>query len=154
MERRARDKTLPASTALQEVIARWYEPETLALLEGTPVNCLLVTWSAGADPAIEQQQHELVKSYTREAHAGALRCWGLVYPGSTPPAFVEAAADAALDGLVFEDGSPTVIEEVETALRARNSFAVVFPLNASRGSFAPENGRCSPCRGPGRDCAP
>ena len=47
LQRRARDGTLPDAPALRETIRQWYDPATLDLLQGTPINCLLVTWSAG-----------------------------------------------------------------------------------------------------------
>src|ERR1017187_1052292 len=61
---RAKAKTPPADTAVRETIANWYDPATLHLLEGSPVNCLLLTWSAGADAALELRQQQLVKIYT------------------------------------------------------------------------------------------
>ena len=45
--RRAEGKTVAADGPTRDVILKWYDPATLGLLEGTPVNCLLVTFSAG-----------------------------------------------------------------------------------------------------------
>ena len=41
--------------------ANWYDTATLDLLEASPVNCLLVTWSAGSDAELERAQQRLVK---------------------------------------------------------------------------------------------
>src|ERR1019366_1203868 len=67
LSQRAKPKTPPADTAVREAIANWYDPATLHLLEGSPVNSLLLTWSAGADAELERQQQQLVKIYTTEA---------------------------------------------------------------------------------------
>jgi hypothetical protein len=136
VERRIADQTLPADPALREAIRQWYEPETLHLLDGTPVNCLLVTWSIGADAAIESQQHQLVTTFAREAHARGIAVLGLVYPGSDPAAFVEPAAEAGLDGLVLEGehpGGDRLVHEIKTVLCSRNQAAVVIPLAAQPG---------------------
>ena len=77
-----------------------------SLLEGTPVNCLLVTWSAGEDAGAETQQQELVKAYARLAHERGIAVLGLVYPGADPSKFVGPAVEAGLDGLVLEGEFP------------------------------------------------
>ena len=82
LERRAKAKTAPSDPAIREAIATWYDPATLSLLDGSPVNCLLLTWSAGADGVIERQQHQLVKAYAAEAHRRGIAVLGLVYPGA------------------------------------------------------------------------
>ena len=129
--RRVKDKTLPADAALRDMLAKWYEPATLGLLEGTPVNCLLVTWSAGGDAEVEQRQRRLVKDYAREAHMKGIAIVGLVYPGSEPASFVLPAAEAELDGLVLEGdfpGGEAFVRQVEKDLRARNHAAIVVPF--------------------------
>ena len=71
LARRAGDKAL-ANPQLREAISAWYDPATLRLLDGTPVNCLLLTLSAGADPEIEKRQRQLVMEYARRARARGL----------------------------------------------------------------------------------
>jgi hypothetical protein len=129
--RRVQDKTLPADPAVREAIARWYDAETLDLLKGTPVNCLLVTWSTGDNAAVERQQHELVKAYARLAHERGIVVLGLVYPGADPSMFVGPAMEAGLDGLVLEGefpGGAAFVQHVEKALAAADSVAVVIPI--------------------------
>ncbi len=142
LQRRARDKTLPADRELQSTLRQWYDPSTLSLLQGTPINCLLVTWSVGGDSQTERQQHELIKSYAREAHSLGMAVLGLVYPGSVPSSFVKPAVDASLDGLVAEGkfpGGQQFVSEVRRALQDQRSKAVVFPLAAREDlSLAPE----------------
>jgi hypothetical protein len=138
VERRIAEQTLPADPVVREAIQQWYDPETLQLLEGTPVNCLLITWSTGADAALERQQQQLVQSYTRKAHARGIAVLGLVYSGSDPSTYVEPAADAGLDGLVLEGGNAGddgSVGEIEKSFCSRNKAAVVIPLAARPGSL-------------------
>ena len=102
LAQRAKAKTLPAETALRDAIGNWYDTTTLGLLEGSPVNCLLVTWSAGAAAEIEQRQQALVKAYASAAHKRGIAVLGLVYSGADQAKAAAAAADAQLDGLVFD----------------------------------------------------
>ena len=133
LKRRSQNKTLPADSALRETIGQWYDSETLDLLKGTPINCLLVTWSTGSDPELEQQQHKLVKAYAQEARKRGIAVLGQVFPGSAISSFVEPALDAGLEGLVLEGdfpGGERFVSEVQQALRNKNSAAVVVPVTA------------------------
>ena len=130
LARRAGDKAL-ANPAVRETISRWYDPATLSLLDGTPVNCLLLTLSAGAGPEVEKRQRELVTEYARRARARGLAVLGLVYPGADPAAAAAGARDAQLDGLVREGEFPgglAFAERLEKALAAVHSAAVVIPV--------------------------
>ena len=102
--RRAKHDALPPGA--REAIARWYEPTTLGLLEGTPINCLLLTFSIGADPKVEAQQQQLVKEYARLARERDIAVLGIVYPGAGPEAVAAAAREARLDGLVLAGEFP------------------------------------------------
>jgi len=119
LELARRDKA--GDEAVREAIANWYDPATLDLLRGSPVNCLLVPWSGGAAEEIERRQQELVKAYADEAHRRGLAVLGLVYPGAEPARFVRAAADARLDGFVLEGTFPA-------GFAARIAGTVVIPL--------------------------
>jgi hypothetical protein len=104
LTRRIKDKTLQAGA--REAIAGWYDPATLALIEGTPINCLLVTFSIGAAPEVERRQQQMVKEYARLAHARGIAVLGIVYPGADADAVAVAAREAQLDGLVLEGEFP------------------------------------------------
>ncbi|MBI3665343.1 MAG: hypothetical protein HY236_03825 [Acidobacteria bacterium] len=130
---RSRNKTLPADPRLRETVRQWYSPATLELLEGTPINCLLVTWSAGADPATEREQRRVVSNYVREAHKREIVVLGLVYPGAEAPAAGRSAAEAELDGLVMDGDFPAgerFGERVREALAGKGKAAVVFPITS------------------------
>jgi hypothetical protein len=120
---RTRAKTLPADGAVRDALARWYEPATLSLLEGSSANCLLVTWSAPADAAVEAQQQQLVKVYAEAAHKRGVAVLGLVYAAGDASKIAADASWAVLDGLVLEgEFSP----EFPAALRkAAGSMLVV-----------------------------
>src|SRR5579871_1399239 len=99
---RTRTKTLPADVTVRDALARWYEPATLGLLEGSPANCLLVTWSASADAAAEREQQALLTVYTEAAHKRGLAVLGLVYAAGDASKISANAVGAALDGLVLD----------------------------------------------------
>lgn len=124
---RARAKTLSADAAVRDALARWYEPATLNLLEDSPANCLLLTFSAPADAAIEVEQQQLVSIYAEAAHKRGLAVLGLVYAVGDASKIAADAARAALDGLVLEGDFPP---DFPAALRkAARSILVIEIAN-------------------------
>jgi len=99
---RTRTKTLPADLGARDALAHWYETATLSLLQDSSANCLLVTWSAAADAAVEAEQQQLVKVYTEAAHRRGLAVLGLVYAPGNASKIAADAAGSTLDGLVLE----------------------------------------------------
>src|SRR4051794_40208436 len=129
VERRAAAKTLPSDAALRETIERWYDPATLNLLDGSPVNCLLVTWSAGANAESERHQREILKVYIDGARQRKLAILGLVYPGGDAAKIAASAAEARLDGLVLDGQFPAAFtQQITTALLSASPSAVVIPI--------------------------
>ncbi len=129
--RRAKDKAMAENASVRETIANWYNPATLGLLEGMPINCLLVTFSAESKSEVEKQQRQLVKEYARVARARGISVLGIVYPGADPGIVAMAADEARLDGLALDGQFPAGSRfpgELEAALRSRNSTAVVIPI--------------------------
>ena len=122
---RTRTKKLPNDAAVRDALSRWYEPATLSLLEDSPVNCLLVTWSASADVAIEGEQHQLVKAYAESAHKRGLAVLGLVYTAGDVSKIAAETARAALDGLVLEGEFPP---EFPGALRKATGSLLVIEI--------------------------
>jgi hypothetical protein len=130
--RRAQNKAL-TKPEVREAIAKWYDPATLSLLDGTPVNCLLLTFSGDAGPEIKKQQRQLVSEYAAKARARGLAVLGIVYPGSEASAVASAAVEAQLDGLVLDGEFPgglSFAEQLEKTLRSSKSGAIVIPLAA------------------------
>jgi len=133
LARRAGDKAL-AKPEFREAISKWYDPATLNLIEGTPVNCLLLTFSLGADPRIEKRQWQLVKAYSRRAHERGIAVLGILYPGADPIAAAAAADEAQLDGIALEGEFPgglAFAERLEKILRRENRSAAVIPIATS-----------------------
>ena len=117
---RTQTKTLPIDASVREALARWYEPATLRLLEDSPVNCVLVTWSAPADEAVEAKQHQLIRIYAEAAHKRGLAVLGIIYAAGDPSKISAAAATASLDGLVldgdFASEFPTLLRKAAGSL--------------------------------------
>jgi hypothetical protein len=129
LARRARDKAFVEDTSRREAAAGWYNPATLDLLRGTPINCLLVTFSAGAGTEVERRQQKLVKEYAGRAQERGIALLGIVYPGGDPSLIAAAAKDARLDGLVLDGDFPAGFAgKLETSLRAMSSAALVIPI--------------------------
>ena len=128
---RNRTKTLPADASVRDTLARWYEPATLSLLEGSPVNCLLVTWSAPADAAVEAEQHRLVTAYTEAAHKRSLVVLGLVYEPGDASKIVADAAKASLDGVVLDGDFPS---EFSDDLRNADHSMLVVDIAKNAGT--------------------
>jgi hypothetical protein len=131
VSRHAKDKAVAENVLLRDVLANWYNPATLGLLEGSPINCLLVTFSAGPNSKTEREQHQLVKEYARLARARGIAVLGIVYPGANPREVAVTAEEAGLDGCVLDGLFPAEAKfagELDAALRSRNSSAVVIPI--------------------------
>ena len=114
-----------AGVAPSEITRDWYNPRTLDWLENTPINCLLVTWSAGAEAALEAEQRKLVTSYARAAHRRGIAVLGLLYPGADPGRAAASAMEAGLDGLVLDGDFP---DGPKVARELRKSCPLVIPL--------------------------
>jgi hypothetical protein len=140
--RRSGDKALEIRE-VREIIADWYRPATLDLLAGTPIDCLLLTFSVGADPALEREQQQLVRDYARRARERGIASLGLVYPGANAASVASAASEAELDGIVLEGnfpGAPGFRAAVESILSAENKDAFVTAVASPalvRGGRAP-----------------
>jgi len=131
LERRAKDKAVTGNALVREAIANWYQPATLSLLESTPINCLLVTFSANAGAEVEIRQHQLVKQYARAARERGIAVMGIVYSDTDQEAVAKAADEAHLDGLVLDAAIPAgtgFAEKLEAALRSRNNQSLVIPI--------------------------
>lgn len=109
---------------VREALAKWYEPSTLDLVENTPINCLLVTFSIGAPSEAEAVQRQMVKAYGRAARKRGIAVLGIVYPGGAASSIAAAAVDAQLDGLVLDGEFPA---DFVTSL-TRDYAGIVIPI--------------------------
>ncbi|MFN7996731.1 MAG: hypothetical protein U0Q18_24170 [Bryobacteraceae bacterium] len=118
-----------SDSASREAAAKWLSPASLDLLAGTPVNCLLVTFSGAAEPLVLKQQQALVKEFARLARDRGIAVLGVVYPGSNPAAAAQASKETGLDGLVLDGDFPASFTgELASALHAIGSPASVIPI--------------------------
>ena len=67
-------------------LLQWMAPESLKLLSGTPINCLIVPWAAGV--AEDEEQQRQLRPLLARAQALGLEVVGRVYP----PADIKNAA--------------------------------------------------------------
>jgi hypothetical protein len=83
-----RSKAAHVAEQLKETLHAWAQPAALGLLEGTPVNCLIVPWAAGVteDSAQQQALQQLVEAGRRR---------GLSFVGKIAGAGVAASAASA-----------------------------------------------------------
>ncbi len=131
LARRVKDKSLSSDPSARDAVLRWYEPETLGLLEGTPINCLLLTLGGGAPLEVAQEQQKLVKNYARLARARGLAVLGVIRPGADPAAVAALAAGAQLDGIVLEGEFPAAFaERVRSGLESKRSAALIISIAA------------------------
>lgn len=105
---------------------------SLDLLRGTPINCLLVTWSGPGDAAIVREQQQLVGVYAKEAHNRGFTLLGLLNAGSDPLQSVAAAVGAHLDGLALEPDFADFARLSQAAEHAAD--LAVIPLQAGGGA--------------------
>jgi hypothetical protein len=113
--RRKNTKGFSAETA--EVLRNWLDPVSLAIVQGTPVNCLVVSWAAGL-PEDAEQQHALKPLIEKGKQAG-LEFVGLIEGDANRPAAIAAAKSAGLSAVAL-DGDPPA-----------NAGITVIPRNES-----------------------
>src|ERR1019366_383928 len=100
--RREKEKGFPAETA--EVLRKWLDPASLAVVQGTPVNCMVVSWASGL-PADAAQQQALKPLIAQGKQAG-VEFVGVIDGEANRPAAVAAAQSAGLSAVAVEGDMP------------------------------------------------
>ncbi|MGB7758290.1 MAG: hypothetical protein WBL61_00595 [Bryobacteraceae bacterium] len=100
--RREKAKGFLAETA--EVLRYWQDPASLAAIQGTPVNCLVVSWASGL-PADTGQQQALQPLIEKGRQSG-LEFVGLIEGEVDKPAAMAAAQSAGLSAVAMEGDPP------------------------------------------------
>ncbi len=85
---------------MAEVIRQWQDPSLLAFVQGTPVNCLVVSWASGLPEDAEQQQ--ALQPLLERARQAGLDVVGLVESPADPAAALAAARTAGLSAVAME----------------------------------------------------
>ncbi len=132
-EAKHKEPVFPLSEEQKQAIRDWYRPDTLELLEGTPYNCVLLSWSLGSRSEFDADQRERVAGIAAQARQRGLAVLAVVEFGPDWPAAVEAAA-ADFDGAVLEGEFPEgAAEQALETLRGKNPDAVVVPMGSWEG---------------------
>ena len=100
--RRKNEKGFTADTA--EVLRKWLDPATLAVVQGTPVNSLVVSWALGL-PADAEQQLALKPLIEKGLKAG-LQFVGVIDGKADRTAAVAAAKAAGLSAVAMDGEAP------------------------------------------------
>jgi len=100
--RRKNEKGFTADTA--EVLRKWLDPATLAVVEGTPVNCLVVSWASGVPEDAAQQQ--ALKPLIEKGRQAGIGFVGVIEGKANRPAALEAAQAAGLTAVAMDGDAP------------------------------------------------
>ena len=100
--RRQKEKDFTAEMA--EVLRKWQDPSLLALVQGTPVNCLVVAWASGLPADAEQQQ--ALKPLLESGRKAGLDFVGLIEEPADKAAAIAAARAAGLSAVAMESVPP------------------------------------------------
>jgi hypothetical protein len=150
IHRRAAELKAPVRAEIADLLGNWYKPATLDLLSESPINCLLVTWSTGAEIALERAQQRIAGEYAGAALARGMAVLGSVYPGADPMEAVSSAASAGLAGLVLEgDFTETQVARFFEAANLAGGKLTIIPMPAS-----PAAGFPSPVLATGQGTSP
>jgi hypothetical protein len=95
-------KGFTADTAA--VLRNWQDPASLAVVQGTPINCLVVSWASGL-PADAGQQQALKPLIEKGKQAG-LEMVGLIEAEADKSAAVAAAQAAGLSAVAMAGDAP------------------------------------------------
>lgn len=96
--RRQKEKSFTPEIA--GTIRQWLDPSLLALVQGTPVNCLVVSWASGLPADAEQQQ--ALKPLLEKGRQAGLDFVGLIEASADKPAAIAAARAAGLSAVAME----------------------------------------------------
>jgi hypothetical protein len=94
------EKTKGFTADTAAVLRSWQDPASLAVVQGTPVNCLVVSWAADAG------QQEALKPLIEKGKQAGLEFVGLIQGEADKPAAVAAAQSAGLAAVAMEGDAP------------------------------------------------
>ncbi len=96
--RRGRKEALAPGT--REVLERWHDPAALEILQGSPLNCLVVSWAAGIPEDAAQQK--AAAPLLEAARARGLAVVGWTEGAVDPQAAIAAAKSAGLSAVALQ----------------------------------------------------
>lgn len=127
-----RSAVKPLAPELVPILRDWYQPWSLELIQNTPINCLLVTWTGGDTDADREQQRQ-VRNYAAEARERGIATLGLIASEKDAARAAAAAVEAGLDGLALDSefGDAAQLADAVSRLTAnRGRRLPVIPLQA------------------------
>jgi hypothetical protein len=122
------DEPNRAEATPEAVLLAWYDPAKLALLDGSPFNCLIATWSLGATNEQDAAQRAAVTAFAKAAQGRKLAVLGAIHAGPDWREALQAAAAAGLDGVTLE--GEFAQKDVESAFDLMAGRGVVVPIPA------------------------
>lgn len=127
LRRRASENPI-LTDSQREAVRDWYSPDRIDLLNGTPYNCLLLTWSLGRSTDVDAEQRKLVSGHVALARDRGLAVLGTVEFGPQWQEAVRAAA-GVFDGVVLEGEFPAdAAVDTLAELREANPESIVIPM--------------------------
>jgi hypothetical protein len=96
--RRQKDKDF--TTAMADALRKWVDPTLLSLVQGTSINCLVVSWASGL-PADAEQQTSL-KPLIDQARKAGLDVVGIIDGPGDKAAAIAAARTAGLSAIAMD----------------------------------------------------
>jgi hypothetical protein len=99
-----REKVKGFTPETAEVLRKWQDPALLATVQGTPVNCLVITWASGLPSDADQQQ--ALKPLLEKGKQAGLGFVGLVEGEANKAAALAAAQSAGLSAVAMEGAPP------------------------------------------------
>jgi hypothetical protein len=123
-----------ASGGSQKIAEQWTDPAMLSLLDGTPINCLVVDWAVGGvtDAAQQKALQPLIEAGRRRG----ISFVGRVTAKEDLPAIASAGHAAGLEALLLPGPIPTTLALPAIALFSRDSVdwdhvTGIFALNGN-----------------------
>jgi len=99
---REKAKGFTAETA--DVLRKWLDPDSLAIVQSSPVNCLVVSWAAGL-PA-DADQPAALKPLIEKGRQAGFGFVGVIEGQADRPAAVAAAKAAGLAAVAMDGDAP------------------------------------------------
>ena len=99
-----RQKGKDFTPEIAEVLGKWQDPSMLALVQGTPINCLVVSWASGLPEDAEQQQ--ALKPLIEKGRQAGFDFVGLVEGSADKTAAIRTARAAGLSAVAMDAVPP------------------------------------------------
>ena len=100
LEIQRREKLNTLTREAKDTLHTWQDPALLTLLQGTPINCLIVPWASGLPQEALHQQN--LRPLVKACQEGGIEVVGLVEEAADKVAAAVAAKEVGLSALAME----------------------------------------------------